>query len=226
MSTDDTSGVLDADRIRGLLTELGQRMDARGLSAHLFLVGGAAMALAFNTRRVTRDLDALFEPKSEIYAEAAVMAAEQGLPADWLNDGVKGLLPDRVGPESGLHFESPGLTVEVASAEYLFAMKASAARGAIDTADLRYLADHLGLRDAEEALDLLERFYSSARLRPTTQFLLQDIFAERSDALAADGDIDVSTAELSRPARAGDGRVSPYRRQDGTYVKGHHRRQK
>lgn len=223
---DDESEIFDADRISELLTELGERTDARGLSAHLFLVGGAAMALAFNTRRVTRDLDGLFEPKSEIYAEAAAMAAEHGLPADWLNDGVKGLLPDRVGPEVGLHFESPGLTVEVASAEYLFAMKASAARGAIDTADLRYLADHLGLRDAKEALDLLERFYSAARLRPTTQFLLEDIFAQLGEPTTEDGEVDVSTAEPSRPVGTGDGRVRPYQRKDGTYVKGHRRRPK
>jgi hypothetical protein len=60
------SPLFDADQIRALLVELGQRLDARGIEARLFLVGGAAMALAFSRRRVTRDLDAVFEPKKEI----------------------------------------------------------------------------------------------------------------------------------------------------------------
>ena len=119
--------LLDAERIRGLLTELGRRLHARGITARIFLVGGAAMALAYNARRATRDLDGVFEPKTEIYAEAALMADEAGLPPDWLNDGVKGLLPDRSPVEIGSHFDSEGISVGVASAEYLFAMKAFAA---------------------------------------------------------------------------------------------------
>lgn len=67
----DQTKILDADRIRELLTELGRRLDERGLSAQLFVVGGAAMALAFNSRRVTRDLDGVFEPKAEVYEDAA-----------------------------------------------------------------------------------------------------------------------------------------------------------
>jgi hypothetical protein len=51
-----------------LLAELGRRLHARGLTARIFLAGGAAMALAYNARRATRDLDGVFEPKTEIYA--------------------------------------------------------------------------------------------------------------------------------------------------------------
>lgn len=172
-----TSGpLLEAEQIRQLLVELGDRMDARGMSARVFLVGGAAMALAFNTRRVTRDLDAVFEPKTIVYAEAAAIATGRGIPDDWLNDAVKAFLPDKVQPEAGAYFEAPGIAVEVASADYLFAMKACAARGEADTEDLRFLAAHLGLLTAGDALDLVERYFSPHRLRPTTQLLLDDLF--------------------------------------------------
>lgn len=70
--------LIGADQIRMLLLELGRRLDSRGIEARLFLVGGAAMALAYNRDRVTRDLDAVFEPKQEIYAEAARMARVWG----------------------------------------------------------------------------------------------------------------------------------------------------
>lgn len=170
--------LLDADGIRELLRELGRRLHARGITARIFLVGGAAMALAYDTRRTTRDIDGVFEPKTEVYAEAALMADEAGLPPDWLNDGVKGLLPDQSVPEVGAHFDSVGISVEVASAQYLFAMKAFAAREEVDADDLRFLARHLGLSDARTAIDLVERFYTPYRLRPVTQYLLEDVFTE------------------------------------------------
>lgn len=182
MTTDGP--LLDADQIRDLLTELGRRLHARGITAQIFLVGGAAMALAYNARRSTRDLDGVFEPKSEVYAEAALMADEAGLPPDWLNDGVKGLLPDRSIAEVGSHFDSEGISVGIASAEYLFSMKAFAAREEVDADDLRFLAQRLGLRDAQQAIDLVERFYAPHRLKPVIQDLLEDVFAH----LTATGD--------------------------------------
>jgi len=168
----------DLLRPRELLTDLGRRLDARGIEARLFLLGGVAMALAFSRDRVTRDLDDVFEPKNEIYDEAARIADERGLPADWLNDGVKGLLPDKQPAVEGTgSFSTLGLHVGVASAEYLFAMKAQAARQETDGDDLRQLAQILKITDLEAALGLVERFYGPGRLRPNTQLLLEDILS-------------------------------------------------
>lgn len=210
--------LLDGEEIRRLLADLGRRLAAKGITARLFLVGGAALALAYNDRRATRDLDAVFEPKTEIYAEAALLAEEQGLPDDWLNDGVKGLLPDRAAAEVGSHFEAPGISVEVASPTYLFAMKAAAARAEIDADDLRFLASHLGLTDVEEALALVEHYYSPHRLKPVTRFLIEEVVGQRPAEGSSGGDTAPSTT--SEPGR----RVRPYRRADGTVVRGYRRR--
>jgi hypothetical protein len=86
--------LLGQDRIRALLIELGHRCAASGLSVDMFLVGGGAIALAYSNDRATRDIDAVFEPKMRVYEVARMMADEFELPQDWLNDGVKGLLPD------------------------------------------------------------------------------------------------------------------------------------
>ena len=51
---------LDRDAIRGLLDELSDELAARGAHADLFLVGGAAIAVAYDDARSTRDLDAVF----------------------------------------------------------------------------------------------------------------------------------------------------------------------
>ena len=47
---------------------------------------GAAMALAYHSRRVTRDVDALFKPHGIVHDEALAVAAELGLPRWWLNE--------------------------------------------------------------------------------------------------------------------------------------------
>jgi hypothetical protein len=170
--------LLGPDEIRELLEVLGARLEERGIEARIFLVGGAAMALAFSTRRITRDVDAVFEPKSAIYAEAAALARERGLPEDWLNDGVKGFLPDKVQPVEGqASYSARGLHVGIASAEYLFAMKAAAARQETDGEDLRHLAAELGLSSAKQALELVDRFYGRERLTMKTQLILEDLFA-------------------------------------------------
>jgi hypothetical protein len=46
----------------GPFTALGERLARRGVVADVFVVGGAAMALAYDASRVTRDVDARFLP--------------------------------------------------------------------------------------------------------------------------------------------------------------------
>jgi hypothetical protein len=46
------------------------------------------MALAFDSRRATRDVDALFEPHGIVHEEALAVAAELGLPRWWLKTGI------------------------------------------------------------------------------------------------------------------------------------------
>lgn len=74
---------LDRDAIVGLLTQLGTALDRQGVRAEMFVVGGAAMALAYNIRRMTRDIDGVFEPKTVVYAAAREIAMDQGIPDDW-----------------------------------------------------------------------------------------------------------------------------------------------
>ena len=99
---------LARQRIEHLIRRLGERCARRGATVEMFLVGGEAMALAYNRERTTRDLDAVFEPKTLVYEEAKHIAEEEGLPPDWVNDAVKGLLPDRSDQREGVTFEAEG----------------------------------------------------------------------------------------------------------------------
>jgi len=120
------------------------------------------MALAYSRRRITSDIDAVFEPKTIVHEEARKRADDiEGLPSDWLNVGVKGLAPDLAPPELATEtFSSPGISVGIASAEYMFAMKASAARSEVDRDDIRTLIDELGITSVDHAFAILRRHYS------------------------------------------------------------------
>lgn len=84
---------LGRDEIRVLLDDLSAELAARGARAELFLVGGAALAVAYDATRATRDLDAVFMPTDVVRQAATAVAGREGLAEDWLNDAVKGFLP-------------------------------------------------------------------------------------------------------------------------------------
>lgn len=169
--------LLDRGAILALLTGLGERCSAQGIQVEMFLVGGAAMALAYGRDRTTRDLDAIFEPKALVYEHARRLADERGLPPDWLDDAVKGVLPDQPDPGPQVTFTSTGISVAVASPAYLFAMKAAAARQEADTQDLLTLAGLLGIRTPAQAFAVIERFYAPSRLSAKSHLFIEAAFA-------------------------------------------------
>lgn len=167
--------MLSAAEIRRLLGLLEQELAAAGVVGEMFVVGGAAMALAYDRSRATRDLDAVFEPKAVVYQAAAAVAAREGLPADWLNDAVKGFLVGH-DPAATVVLELPALRVRVASPGYLFALKAAAARAERDADDLRLLYELCGFPDIDAALEHVERTLGPAfPLAAKTAFLLREL---------------------------------------------------
>lgn len=167
---------LSRDDIVVLLNELGAELHGQGLRGELFIVGGAAMALAYNARRATRDVDGVFEPKAEVYRAAAVVGTHHHLPDGWLNDSVKGLLPG-ADPDALDLFEGPGISVSVPSPNYLLALKVAAARVDRDADDIRLLAHICGLNSAAQVLDVTEQIIGTERpLEPKVQFLIEEMF--------------------------------------------------
>ncbi|GAA2406380.1 hypothetical protein GCM10010191_12980 [Actinomadura vinacea] len=58
----DAEPPLDCAALEDAFRKLGDRLARRGVVADIHIVGGAAMALAYDARRSTRDIDAVFEP--------------------------------------------------------------------------------------------------------------------------------------------------------------------
>ncbi|MER7455866.1 hypothetical protein [Micromonospora sp. NPDC126480] len=106
-------------------TRLGERLVRRGVVADIFVVGGAAMALAYDAKRVTRDVDAMFVPHGVVLDEARAVADDLGLPPWWLNEQASVYVSGKIDPGRRRVFDHPGLRVMAASPEHIFAMKHS-----------------------------------------------------------------------------------------------------
>jgi len=168
--------MLDRNQILQALEGLAADLESRGVTGELFVVGGGAMALAYSNERVTKDIDALFEPKAVVYEAAQRVAEQLGLEPNWLNDAMKAFLHG-ADADATVYFEQPGLSVRVASPRYLFIMKAMASRES-DYDDLRVLYRLAGLASAREAFDLIESSYPRAAIKPIVQYVIEGIAAE------------------------------------------------
>jgi len=177
------------DILRGL-GQLDDRAKKSGVIVELSLYGGAALALAFDLRQATRDVDAVVHGAPDFLRDAVREIADaEGWPEDWLNDGVKGFLAAEEEKRLiGLFSASPegGLRVFVPTPEYLFAMKCMAMRpeglaGSHDISDIEALADIAGIADVETAFALVETFYPAARISPKVKFGLEEIMERISE---------------------------------------------
>lgn len=165
---------MDREEIVAALTELAAELRRGGTSADMYVVGGAAIALAYDERRATRDIDAVFEPKSAVYEAAAIVAEQRGLPAGWLNDAVKGFLAGD-DPAATPVLDLPGLRCLAASPRTLLALKVLAHRVGEDEEDVRLLAGQLGLEGADQVLAVAEETFGD-RLDVAARFFVEEIF--------------------------------------------------
>lgn len=176
------------DILRGL-----EKIDAKakeaGVVVDLSIYGGAAMALAFDIRRATRDVDAVVHGVPDFLRRAAVeVATEEGWPENWLNDGVKGFTASNEKMQLMETFQASqtgGLRIYTPTPEYLFAMKCMALRpegleGSHDISDIEALADIAGINDAGTALSLVEAFYPASRIPPKVRFGVEEIMEKVS----------------------------------------------
>ena len=169
--------MLSKEDILNNLRLLGERLKAHGMDGEILLTGGAAMCLVHSARDMTKDIDALYEPKELINQLVIEIANEQDLPADWLNDSVKGFVTPGAPVEDFMVFD--GLKVTTVSPEYLLAMKLMSSRfGEKDAEDIRFLLRDLGITTMDEASDILTAFFPVERILPKTMYMLEDCLSE------------------------------------------------
>jgi Nucleotidyltransferase of unknown function (DUF6036) len=162
-------------RFLSALEALDQELATAGIRADVFVVCGAAMAVAYDARRSTDDVDAAFAPVDAVRRAAQRVADRLGLPQAWLNDGAKAFMPGD-DPDRMIVFERVNLQVAAASPRYLLAMKLLAARAERDQDDIRLLYELCGFSTAGEGLAVVEEAYPGYLIPPRTRFMLEEMF--------------------------------------------------
>ncbi len=145
--TEPGSVLLDRAQLERAFTALGERLVRRGVVADVFVVGGAAMALAYDTTRVTRDVDSLFVPHGVVLEEARNVAKELGLPAWWLNEQASVYISGKDDPDKRRVFD-----------------------------DLRLLGEMIGVESAEAALQICAEFFPDEAILPRSAGVPQELF--------------------------------------------------
>ena len=176
MSIDDP--LLDRVAIEDAFRRLGDRLARRGVVADLYVFGGAAMALAYDARRSTRDIDAVFQPHGVVLDEAKAVADELGLPQWWLNEQASAYVAPGGDTAAPRVFDHPGLRVSAASPEHLLAMKVLAARRR-DADDIQFLVKHLNLTTVDEVLALCAEVFPDEEVPARARLVLEDAFGDR-----------------------------------------------
>ena len=172
--------MLTRERILELFAELNDELCREGIRGVAFIVGGAAMTVAYDARPATRDVDGIWKPSTEVRAAAARVAnRNDDLEPDWLNDSVKGFLPGDDQGKSKVVYDNDCLTVSAASPEYLLATKLLASRVSRDEDDILMLYDLCGFTTVDDGLELIERYYPGQPIEAKVKFFLQELLADR-----------------------------------------------
>ena len=166
------SELLDRETILLAFEKLSSELARRRVRVDVFVVGGAALALAYNCDRRTRDVDCIFDNSAVVYEAARAVARRMGLPNDWLNDAVRSYL---IGsdPNANVVYESGSLEVSVGSAPYVLALKLLAARAEQDQDDIRLLYRICGLNSVEDGIDIVRGFLPDQPVPSATLELLE-----------------------------------------------------
>lgn len=150
---------MTGEEMTAALHALGDALEAEGTTGRIFLVGGAVMVLAFQTRESSDDLDAAVVPNEAVLRVARAVGRRRGLQPDWLSEAAAIFIPIAKEPD----WQPTGTygTLEVLRADEatMLAMKLRASRGLRDRGDIELLVQRCGLTTKDEVLALYEEYF-------------------------------------------------------------------
>ncbi len=156
---------LSRNRITQALRRLGELAHGQNVTLEISLYGGAVFTLVYGSRDATKDIDAVVHPSETGSTLAAKVAAELGLPVDWLNDDVKQFLAEKEAKRSlPEDVFGQGIRIVVPTSAYLLAMKLRACRPPLpgyagDYGDIRFLVQKMEIRSVAEAEAIHDKFF-------------------------------------------------------------------
>ena len=170
---------VNAEDIKRYLSEVNEELRSMDVKGEICLYGGAVMAIAYNARPDTDDVDAVFEPVRQVRRAARLVAERNGLPIGWLNDAVEIFLARH---ERRILLDLSHLKIYVPPPDYLLAMKVLSARAdTMDQDDLKVLIRKLGLKSAAEVFGIVKGYYPRQEIKPETRILIEELLDTRDN---------------------------------------------
>lgn len=170
------------DIIRGL-KQLADKATKRGISADIYVVGGAALTLRYFDRQPTVDIDARVNRWEEISPIVEEISRENLWVENWFNVKASQFVPSwGKNAEWELIYSSAGINIFVASAEVLLMMKLAASRRGRDYLDAELLMSTTGLTDRQEIETLFSQYFPGDVLPAKAVRMLDDIFSKELSA--------------------------------------------
>lgn len=125
--------LFERDDLQRLIRLLAVQLDSRGVTGTVSIVGGAAIGIQYLVDRdSTTDIDALLPQNPQVTEVIKEIALHENLPGNWINDAVKAYVPLETQRMWVELFTVGGITIRVATADLLLAMKLKADRGLRD----------------------------------------------------------------------------------------------
>ena len=179
----DPKKELTVERIGELFPALNARLGGLAVPVEILVVGGAAVAMQWNPRRATYDVDMVNAGIPQMFWDAVAAVAEaEGLGVHWLNNAAKVAVP--TGPVPGspsLLYQGSNLAVYGASAHMLMAMKLRSGRD-IDIGDMPTLIGAIRPQSIDELYDLFEQAYPHHPVPPTSRRIIENVWADYAAA--------------------------------------------
>ena len=172
MQMRDDEIVIDKDDIIQLLSEIGKKLAKRKQFGSLTICGGAAMALLFNARDLTSDIDSQFRPNENIHDFKSIVdeiTQERNLPDNhWCNDDYTMFSDDYCTDLKSKFYRSfDNLDVFIMEPESLLAMKLISARPkSHDRSDSITLMKELKIQSIDELSEIFDRHFVSDKMHP------------------------------------------------------------
>lgn len=182
---DDRYSLLTAERIAELFAAVDTRLAGIRLRfpVQILIVGGAAVAMQWNHRRTTYDVDAVSEDIPVEFWKVVTAVGEQfGLASNWLNAAARVNAPTGPAPgEPSEIYHRPNLRVYGASPHFVLAMKLRAGRD-IDLRDMPALLEAVRPRQRDDLYDLVERAYPNVQIPASTQYIIEQVWDDYAAA--------------------------------------------
>ena len=164
---------------------MGELARKEKVTLELSLYGGAVFTLVYGSRDATKDVDAVVRPGVIAKTLAAQVAAELGLPDDWLNDDVKQFLAEKEAKRQLTEIDlGEGLRVAVPTAAYLLAMKLRACRPPLpgytgDYGDIRFLVQKMEIGSVKAAEAIHDKFFPHDELSAAAREVIKGALGKR-----------------------------------------------